>query len=348
VVKTQHQKLLQIAQQLVDVAVEQHRRLEVVEGVIGVVGTGGSEEKSPKCVSSQTEDCSRQTGCANGQGQGTNMSSPEPNMDTTSANTVATACRLENDQQGQTKLAELAINESDHVKKQPSRRGIGLCPSPAGEMRQTGPHGIPKAKAGQDPQTVRCFSCRQKGHFWRNCPQEIFQTRRPVKTAAVGAFVANLGAAANTHGMQANAVPTKWLDIPPASAMLQVLIGTLLVFAKLDSGARTSSISGATARRLGLVGGNAGRIRGKQHSVHTLFNVSVGGVTIPIPMRVVNDLRADCILGVDFLEKSGAVMDYSNRCTWVGGAAIPWATTAPHSAHGTTAGTPSGRARVAC
>jgi hypothetical protein len=125
-----------------------------------------------------------------------------------------------------------------------------------------------------------------------------------------------------------------------------MIVGGILVMAKLGSRGRTSAISQVLAERLAPAESFRCSNTRQVTSPGMLLNIAVGRISVPTWLEVVPDLETECELGGDFLESAGAIMDYSSKTTWLGGQAIPWLPIA--ATYWTTAGTPSGLARVAC
>jgi hypothetical protein len=104
-------------------------------------------------------------------------------------------------------------------------------------------------------------------------------------------------------------------------AAVQLLVSGLLMIAGIACGSRGSAISNRVADRLASMGKFC-RI-GATGASEAIVQLTVGGIAKPFRVSIVHGLQWDCLLGEDFLQETGIMMDYSSR-PGASGVEEPW------------------------
>ncbi len=159
-------------------------------------------------------------------------------------------------------------------------------------------------------QPRRCWMCGQIGHIQRNCPQSRYRnssnTATPVTHAGTCFSVITTGCV--------ECRPTKML-VDTGSAVTIVNENIL----KKSTGTYPELISSSSCPII-VANGEELTVRGK-------FNVKleIGGINehFPVDLYVSPAITTECLLGADFLDHFGCIIDLGKKTITLGGENIP-------------------------
>jgi hypothetical protein len=123
---------------------------------------------------------------------------------------------------------------------------------------------------------------------------------------------------------------------PVKACIIQAAVNGIIMPAFVDTGATLSVISGSMATKLEEMGrlnriqsdvraavfGNRGDT--VQFRQAAMVDISVAGTHVQLKAQILDNLPFDCLLGDDFLSRSGANIDYANRVVAMGQLAVPF------------------------
>ncbi len=162
-----------------------------------------------------------------------------------------------------------------------------------------------------------CWNCGNLGHLRRNCPRRGIggqdspsaqreATSRPWRTSAVDSAVTVEGIVEER--------PTRML-VDTGSA---VTIVRESVWREATSELRRQHPLSPVARPVVAANGQSLELCGQ-----TFVLLRVGNLCVQHPVLAVKDITQQCLLGADFLERFGCVIDLRNRLLMAGGRSVP-------------------------
>ena len=221
------------------------------------------------------------------------------------------------------------VNIAVHKTQETILRAINTLAIRMGELEQPRKHTKTDCDTSRQQPKVMCWKCGKVGHFSRGCAISYSQHKAMKQQRQVEAKQPCYDPDQSTS----NNRTVKLLSVNPAGAYhVDGLVAGVKISFMLDTGASVSLLRADVWEKISadraLVQWNGSRLVGVEGSSIEVLGVatciiSLAGITVKGDFLVARTLSTEAILGLDFLEEHGCVINTQHRALHIQGKAIP-------------------------